>query len=164
MAEIKKVLANHSQTFTSTEQQTARTNIGASKVAFSQAPTDTATTSEAGTTLVLNIAAITPTKRSLLIVSLYTELTLQDTSSPADLSTLIEASPAIKMGGSDGDSSLSNGSCSYSGSSVTTLKKFSTFYTVLNANQPVTLKGTFTSSVSGFNVTRTLNYTMITLE
>ena len=164
MAEIKKVLANHSQTFTSAEQQKARTNIGANKVAFVQAPTQTDTTSEAGTTLVLNIATITPTKRSLLILSLYTALTLQDTSSPADLSTLIEASPAIKMGGSDGDSSLSNASCSYSGASATTLKKFSNFYTVLDANQPVTLKGTFTSSVGGFNVTHSLNYTIITLE
>lgn len=164
MTAIKKVLANNVQSLNSAEQARARANIDASKVVIASAPTVAGTESVSGTALVHDLATITPTYKSLLIISVYTSVTLDDISTPADLTTLVEAPPAIKLGTSEGDGSLSNTSCSYTVSSGTVLRKFSSFNAVLAANQTLTIKGTFQSTVAGFQVAYSVNYTQLALE
>lgn len=164
MTVIKKVLANNAQTLSSAEQARARSNIDASKVVIASAPTVTGTESVSGTILERDLAVITPTYKSLLIISVYTSVTLNDISTPADLLMRIDAPPAIKVGTSDGDNSLANTSCSYGVSSGTVLRKFSSFNAVLEANQALTIKGAFQSTVSGFQVSYNVNYTQLALE
>lgn len=164
MSAVNKVLFNNAQSLSPVEQALARSNIGASKVGLAALPTSAGNTSEAGTSLTWNFASFEAGIKCLVLISVYTTLSLQDTSTPADLQMLIEAPPAFKLGGSDGDTSLSNTSCSYSGSSVTALRKFSTFSAVLNAGESIAFKGTFSSSVAGINAEYAINYTQLSLE
>lgn len=164
MTVIKKVLANNAQTLSSAEQARARFNIDASKVVIASAPTVTGAESVSGTILERDLAIITSTYKSLLIISVYTSVTLNDTSTPADLLMSIDAPPAIKLGMSDGENSLANTSCSYGVSSGTVLRKFSSFCAVLEANQALTIKGAFQSTVAGFQVSYSVNYTQLALE
>lgn len=91
-------------------------------------------------------------------------MTLQDTSTPADLGMTVQLNPAIKIGGSDGDESLQNTSYSYGKVSTTALCKFSTFMAVLEAGQSVAHTYTFQSTVAGFTVTYSINQSIVTLE
>lgn len=164
MSAINKVLVNTTQSLSDAEKALARTNIDASKVDLAALPTAAGSTSEAGTSLTWDFATFTATEKCFVLISVYSSLSLQDTSTPADLQMSIAAPPAIKLGGSDGDGSLSNSSCSYSGSSVTAIRKFSTFSAVLNAEESITFKGTFNSSVAGIDVQYAINYTRLYLE
>lgn len=165
MTAINKVLTNNSQGLNAAAQARARANIGASKVGISQAPTSTGTTSTELQTLIVDPGAVTTvTKKSLLLISVYTQMTLQDTSTPADLGILVQLTPAIKIGGSDGDESLQNTSCGYAKTSTTALHKFSTFMAVLDAGQSIAHTYTFQSTVAGFNVSYSINQTILTLE
>ena len=106
----------------------------------------------------------TVTKKSLLIISVYAQMTLKDTSTPADLSLSVQLTPAFKIGASDGDASLSNSACGYSASSATALNKFSSFMTVLDAGQSVAHEYTVQSTVAGFTVSYSINQSIIELE
>lgn len=106
----------------------------------------------------------TVTKKSLLLISVYAQMALKDTSTPANLSLSVELTPAFKIGSSDGDASLSNRSCSYSASSATALNKFSSFMTVLDAGQSVAHEYTFQSTIAGFTVSYSINQSIIDLE
>ena len=165
MTAINKVLTNNVQALNEAAQALARANIGASKVSISQAPTSSGTTSTELQTLTVNPGAVTTvTKKSLLLISVYTQMTLQDTSTPADLGMTVQLNPAIKIGGSDGDESLQNTSYSYGKVSMTALCKFSTFMAVLEAGQSVAHTYTFQSTVAGFTVTYSINQSIVTLE
>lgn len=106
----------------------------------------------------------TVTKKSLLLISVYAQMALKDTSTPADLSLSVQLTPAFKIGTSDGDESLSNSSCGYGASSTTALHKFSSFMTVLDAGQSVAHEYTFQSTIAGFTVSYNINQSIIELE
>lgn len=155
MAEIKKVLANHSQTLTSAEQKTARDNIDASKVVLGQGASQASTEAVAGTSHTAT-TEITVNQKSLVLCTVYASITgLQ---SASDLTLLVEAPGALKIGKSEGDGSLSNSSANYTESGTTGLHTFTSFYAVLNANSTLQLNVTFGSSVSGFDASYSVNY------
>lgn len=164
MTAVNKVLFNNAQSLSTVEKALARSNIDASKVAVANAPTITDTEAVSGTALVRDLAKITPTRKSLLLITVYTSVTLDDISTPADLQIEVAAPNAFKLGGVEGDRSLSNASCGYAETSVTVLRKFSSFYAVLAANQTLTIKGTFQSTIAGFQVSYSLNYAQLALE
>lgn len=164
MAEIKKVLANHSQTFTSAEQQIARTNIGASKAVLGNAPTVADSESVSGMRLERDLTTITPTKKSLLLITVHTGITLDDSTTPGTLGVTLEAPPAIRLGESDGGVGQSTSVVVHAESSAVVLSKYASFYAILNANQSLTIKGTFSSSVAGFQATFNVNYSQLALE
>ena len=136
----------------------------ASKVGIRSASYD-GTTSSDGQKLTVDPGPVTTvTKKSLLLISVYAQMTLKDTSTPADLSLSVELTPAFKIGASDGDASLSNSACSYCASSATALHKFSSFMTVLDAGQSVAHEYTFQSTIAGFTVSYSINQSIIDLE
>lgn len=165
MTVINKVLANNVQALRDAEKAQARSNIDASKVSISQVSTFSGTTSTELQTLNVDPGSVTKvTKKSLLLISVYTQMTLKDTSTPADLVMSVQLIPAIKIGGSDGDESLQNTSYGYSKTSTTSLHKFSSFMAVLDAGQSVTHTYTFQSTVAGFTVSYSINQTIVELE
>ena len=161
----KTVLTNNAQSLSAQEQAQVRSNIDASKVGIRQAVALSGTTSTELQTLSVDPGPVTQvTKKSLLLISVYTDMTLKDTSTPADLTMSVQLAPAIKIGGSDGDESLQNTSYSYSKTSATSLHKFSSFMAVLDAGQSVTHTYTFQSTVAGFTVSYAINQNIVELE
>lgn len=136
----------------------------ACKVGIRSASYDGTTSTDIKTLTVDPGPVTTVTKKSLLLISVYAQMALKDTSTPADLSLSVELTPAIKIGASDGDASLSNGTCSYGASSATALHKFSSFMTVLDAGQSVAHVYTFQSTIAGFTVSYSINQSIIDLE
>lgn len=144
-------------TWTTTEQRASKVGI--------RSTSHSGTTSTDLQRLTVDPGPVTTvTKKSLLLISVYAQMTLKDTSTPADLSLSVELTPAFKIGASDGDESLSNGSCSYGASSTTALHKFSSFMTVLDAGQSVAHEYTFQSTIAGFTVSYSINQSIIELE
>lgn len=164
MTVIKKVLANNVQTLSAQEQARARANIDATKAVVANAPTVTDIESVAGTTLIRDFAKITPVHKSLFLINAYVSIELNDASASADLQLGVDIPNAIKLGGSDGDMSLSDSAFGYGGTSVSVLRKFCSFYAVADAGQTLTVKGSFQSTVSGFRASYSLNYAQLTLE
>ena len=136
----------------------------ASKVGIRSASYDGTTSSDLQKLTVDPGPVTAVTKKSLLLISVYAQMVLKDTSTPADLSLSVELTPAFKIGASDGDASLSSGSCGYSASSVTALNKFSSFMAVLDAGQSVAHEYTFQSTIAGFTVSYRINQSIIDLE
>lgn len=136
----------------------------ASKVGIRSASYDGTTSSDSQKLTVDPGPVTTVTKKSLLLISVYAQMTLKNTSTPADLSLSVQLTPAIKIGASDGDASLSNSVCSYGASSATALHKFSSFMTVLDAGQSVAHEYVFQSTIAGFTVSYSINQSIIDLE
>lgn len=164
MTVIKKVLANNVQTLSAQEQARARANIDATKAVVANAPTVTDIESVAGTTLIRDLAKITPVHKSLLLINAYVCIELNDASASADLQLGVDIPNSVKLGGSEGDMSLSNSSFGYGGTSVSVLRKFCSFYAVADAGQTLTVKCSFQSTVSGFRASYSLNYAQLSLE
>ena len=146
-------------TWTKTEQLDS-----ASKVGIRSASYDGTTSTDLQKLTVDPGPVTTVTKKSLLLISVYAQMALKDTSTPADLSLSVQLTPAIKIGASDGDASLSNATCGYSAASATALSKFSSFMTVLDAGQSVAHEYTFQSTIAGFTVSYSINQSIIDLE
>lgn len=136
----------------------------ASKVGIRSASYDGTTSSDSQRLTVDPGPVTTVTKKSLLLISVYAQMTLKNTSTPADLSLSVQLTPAIKIGASDGDTSLSNSACGYGASSATALHKFSSFMTVLDAGQSVAHEYVFQSTIAGFTVSYSINQSIIDLE
>jgi len=158
MGEINKVLANHSQTFTSAEQQIARTNIGASSVVLGNGVTQGSSESVTGTTYsTTDQIAVTQKSLVLFIVS----ASMVNPNQSADLGIDISASPAVKFGIFDGDQAFGNTAAQYRKSGSQTLDSQTGFFVVLDANTTLTINYTFQSSVADFNATHILNYIVL---
>lgn len=158
MAEIKKVLANHSQSFTSAEQQTARTNIGASGVVLGNGATQGSSESVTGTTY-STTDEITVAQKSLVLCNVSASVV--NSNQPADLGIDISASPAVKFGIFDGDQAFGNTAAQYRKSGSQNLDSQTGFFVVLNANTTLTINYTFQSSVADFTATHILNYVVL---
>lgn len=158
MAEIKKVLANHSQTFTSAEKKTARTNIGASNVGLGTGATQGSSESVTGTTY-STTDHITVAQKSLVLCNVSASIVNSNQS--ADLGIDISASPAVKLGIFDGDQAFGNTAAQYRKSGSQTLDSQTGFFVVLNTGETLTINYTFQSSVADFTVTHILNYIVL---
>lgn len=158
MAEIKKVLANHPQTFTSAEQQKARTNIGASRVILGNGVTRGSSESVTGTTYTTT-DQITVAQKSLVLCNVCADIV--NPNQVADLGIDVSASPAIKFGKFEGDEAYGNTAAQYRKSGSQNLDSQTGFFVVLNANETLTIRYTFQSSVADFTASHVLNYVVL---
>lgn len=158
MTAVNKVLFNNAQSLSLVEKARARSNIDASKVVVGNGASRGSSDAVTGTTYTVT-DQIEVSQKSLVLCNVSASII--GVQSASDLSILVEAPLAIKLGTFDGDSALGNATANYTKSGTQTLHTQTGFYAILDANTPLEIKYTFQSTVSDFTAVHLINYCVL---